>query len=263
MNEEKIFDPRSAAQELFTARRNREPCEPVAGKYEVNMLEQAYTVQDELIKRFNQAGQKVVGYKLGLTDPKAQARMALDRPLFGKLVEKWGYPDGASIPTEQLISPRVEGEVAFIFSAAVNDPQVDEDTLIASIDKVVPALEVCDSAFAGWPRSLFDAVADNLSSGLYVLGNAEMDIRDLDFTAVTMTLSRNGQEAVTGDAGQCMGSPLKACLWLAREMAERGTPVQAGDVILSGSLGPMQEVAKGDRVTLDLGKLGSLECSFD
>lgn len=262
MNEEIYFDPRGAADELFMARRNRTPCEPVAGKYEIDMLEQAYTVQDELIKRFNYIGQKVIGYKLGLTDRKAQVQMALDTPLFGKLVSGWSYEDSASIPTERLISPRVEGEVAFLFSAAINDPQVDEETLLASIGKVMPALEICDSAFAGWPRSLFDAVADNLSSGFYVLGKEQANVRDLDFPALTMKLYRNDDEAVEGDASQCMGSPLSACLWLVRELAERGTPVQAGDVILSGSLGPMQPVEKGDHIRLDLGRVGSLECSF-
>lgn len=263
MNEEKIFDPRGAANDLFVARRNVEPCEPVAGKYEIDMLEQAYTVQEELVKRFNYAGQKTVGYKLGLTDPQAQAEMALETPLFGKLVEGWSYEDGASIPTEKLISPRVEGEVAFIFSATVDDPEVDEETLMDSIGKVMPALEICDSAFAGWPRSLFDAVADNLSSGFYVLGKEHGDVRNLDFSGMTMQLYRNDEKAVEGDAGKCMGSPLKACLWLVRELAERGTPVQAGEVILSGSLGPMQKVEKGDRIRLELGGLGKLECSFE
>lgn len=262
MNEEKLFDPKGAADDLFAARQNLEPCEPVAGTYEVDMLEQAYTVQEELIKRFNSAGQKVVGYKLGLTDPKAQADMALDMPLFGKLVEGWSFTDGAAIPTDKLISPRVEGEVAFIFSAKIDDPEVDEETLINSIGKVMPALEICDSAFAGWPRSLFDAVADNLSSGFYVLGKAQQDVRSVDFAGMKMDLYRNDDKAVEGDASKCMGSPLRACLWLVREMAERGTPVQAGDVILSGSLGPMQKVEKGDRIRLELSGLSTLECSF-
>lgn len=263
MNEEKIFDPRGAADDLFVARRNGEPCEPVAGKYEIDMLEQAYTVQEELIKRFNYVGQKTIGHKLGLTDPKAQADMALETPLFGKLVDGWGYENGASIPTDRLISPRVEGEVAFLFSATVSDPEVDEETLLNSIAKVMPALEICDSAFAGWPRSLFDAVADNLSSGFYVLGDAQTNVRELDFPGMTMQLHHNGEKAVEGDASKCMGSPLKACLWLVRELAERGTPVQAGEVILSGSLGPMQKVEKGDRIRLEMSGLPNLDCSFE
>lgn len=263
MNEEALFDPRGAARQLYLARRHVEPCDPVAGTYEIGMLEQAYTVQDELIKRFNAAGHKVVGYKLGLTDPKAQAQMALDTPLFGKLVEGWSFAAGAEIPTSKLISPRVEGEVAFIFSAGISDPEVDEETLKNSISKVLPALEICDSAFAGWPRSLFDAVADNLSSGFYMLGNEAKDVRELDFPNMTMQLYRNDEKAVEGDARQCMGSPLTACLWLVRELAERGTPVKAGDVILSGSLGPMQKVEKGDRIRLELNQLGALECRFE
>ncbi|WP_339845696.1 fumarylacetoacetate hydrolase family protein [uncultured Halopseudomonas sp.] len=263
MNEEAFFDPKGAAKQLYQARHNTEPCEPVAGTYEIHMLEQAYEVQDELIKKFNAAGHKVVGYKLGLTDPKAQAQMALNNPLFGKLVEGWGFAAGADIPTDKLIAPRVEGEVAFVFSAGIDDPDVDEETLKNSISKVLPALEICDSAFAGWPRSLFDAVADNLSSGFYVLGDDARDVHDLDFPNMTMQLFCNDEKAVEGDARQCMGSPLAACMWLVRELAERGTPIQPGDVILSGSLGPMQPIAKGDQIRLELNQLGTLECRFE
>lgn len=263
MNEETLFDPRGAADDLFNARRSLEPCEPVAGKYEIDMLEQAYTVQEELIKRFHHAGSKAVGWKLGLTDPKAQEQMALQTPLFGRLIEGWRYDNGAAIPTDQLISPRVEGELAFFFTAAITDPEMDESTLLANIGKVMPALEICDSAFAGWPRSLFDAVADNLSSGFYVLGEPLDNMGDLDFASVTMQLYRNGERVVEGDASKCMDSPLKACLWLAREMIERGTPIQAGDLVLSGSLGPMQVVGQGDEIRLDLGSFGDLHCRFE
>lgn len=262
MNEETLFDPQSAADALFNARRNSEPCEPVAGRYEIDMLEQAYTVQEELIKRFNYAGQKSIGWKLGLTDPKAQAQMALETPLFGRLVEGWSFENGAAIPTGKLIAPRVEGEVAFVFTSAVTDPEIDGSRLLEHIGMVMPALEICDSAFAGWPRSLFDAVADNLSSGFYVLGEPLDDAAGLDFANVTMQLFRNGEKVVEGDARQCMGSPLQACLWLVRELVERGTPVQAGEVILSGSLGHMQPVSEGDEISLDLGKFGKLHCHF-
>jgi len=263
MNEEAIFDPQGAADDLFNARRSGEPCEPVAGKYEIDTLEQAYTAQEELIKRFEYVGQKVVGWKLGLTDPKAQEQMALETPLFGRLVDGWGYRDGDRIPTDRMISPRVEGEVGFFFTQAITDPDIDAAGLLGCIGKVMPALEICDSAFAGWPRSLFDAVADNLSSGFYVLGAPLENTSDLDFAGVTMQLYRNGEKAVEGDASKCMGSPLEACLWLVKELIERGTPIQAGDIVLSGSLGPMQPVERGDEIRLDLSAFGSLQCRFE
>lgn len=256
------FNAKGAAEVLFAARQNAAPCDPVAGPYSIETLEQAYAVQAELVSQWGYNDQTQAGYKLGVTDTRVQEAMALDHPLFGHLLSGWDYMDGDTIASSRLISPKLEGEVAFLFKATLDDPELSEEALLEGLKGVLPALEICDSAFAGWPKSLFDAVADNLSSGLYVLGSEPMDPRELDLADLQMKLYRNDDPAVIGHSRQCMGSPLTACLWLVRELARRGTPIKAGELILSGSLGPMLETQAGDKIRLEIGGLGSLECRF-
>lgn len=259
---EEMFNAKRAAALLFAARQNVAPCAPVAGPYGIETLEQAYAVQTELLNQWGYDDHTQAGYKLGVTDSRVQQAMALDHPLFGHLLSGWDYLDGDTIASSQLISPKLEGEVAFLFSATLDDAQLSEAALLDGLKGVLPALEICDSAFAGWPKSLFDAVADNLSSGLYVLGSELKDPRELDLANLDMKLYRNNDPVVTGHSRQCMGNPLTACLWLVRELARRGTPIEAGELILSGSLGPMVDTRAGDKIRLEIGALGSVECRF-
>lgn len=259
---EDLFNAEGAAEVLFAARQHAAPCAPVAGPFGIETLEQAYAVQAQLLNLWGYDEHTHAGYKLGVTDIRVQEAMALEHPLFAHLLSGWDYLDGDTIASSQLISPKLEGEVAFLFSATLDDPELSEEALLDGLKGVLPALEICDSAFAGWPKSLFDAAADNLSSGLYVLGSELKDPRELDLGELEMKLYRNNDPVVTGHSRQCMGSPLTACLWLVRELARRGTPIKAGELILSGSLGPMVEAEPGDRIRLELSALGNLECRF-
>ncbi|HDZ56923.1 MAG TPA: 2-keto-4-pentenoate hydratase [Pseudomonas xinjiangensis] len=256
------FDADSAAKVLFKARQTRQPCESIAGPYGMDSLEKAQLAQQALLNMYRRAGQEQIGFKLGLTDFKAQKAMGLEQPLVGVLLQNWQYWDGDEVPFGQLNAPRVEAEVAFIFGQTLDDPELDEQGLLKGLAGVLPALEICDSAFQGWPRHLFDAVADNLSSGLFVLGANPIDPARVDFAGLKMSLYINNAIACEGSGTQCMGSPLAACLWLTRHLAAQGTPVQAGDILLSGALGPMQPASLGDSVRMDCGELGEVSCRF-
>lgn len=256
------FSAEDAALELFRARLTRTPCTPSSERFGIDSLARAYQVQTALIGMYRGAGQEVIGHKLGLTDQRAQAATKVSHPLTGALVQGWQYWDGDDIPTAGLIEPRVEAEVAFVISKTFGDPTGSMSDLLDALGGALPALEICDSAFQGWPRSVFDALADNLCSGLFVLGTQPIDPRSLDLASVPMTLHRGAHAIAEGSGAQCMGSPLNACLWLARQRAQAGTPLQAGDIVLSGALGGMQPVARGDALKLELGGLGSLTCRF-
>lgn len=256
------FDAEAAARELFRARMTRTPCPPPGPGFGINSLERAMQVQGELLGMYQKTGQEVIGYKLGLTDQRAQTATGLDRPLVGALLQDWQYWDGDDIPIARLIEPRVEAEVAFVMSRTFDDPEAGIAELLNALGGALPALEVCDSAIQGWPRSVFDAAADNLCSGLFMLGSRPVDAHNLDFSGLPMKLSCAGATIAEGSGSQCMGSPLNALLWLAREQARLGAPLQAGDIVLSGALGPMQSVGRGDALRLELGALGTLECRF-
>ncbi|SDT26792.1 2-keto-4-pentenoate hydratase [Halopseudomonas xinjiangensis] len=256
------FDTEAAALELFRARLTRKPCHAPGQRFAIDSLARAEQVQSALLAMYQKAGQEIIGYKLGLTDQRAQAATGIGQPLSGALLQAWQYWDGDAIPVAGLIEPRVEAEVAFVMSRTFDDPQAGLAKLLDSLGGALPALEICDSAIEGWPRSLFEALADNLCSGLFVLGSRPVDPRSLDFAGLPMKLSRSGETLAEGNGSQCMGSPLNALLWLARQRAAEGNPLQAGDIVLSGALGPMQPVGRGDQLRLELGALGVLNCRF-
>lgn len=256
------FSAEAAALELFRARLTCTPCTALSERFGIDTLERAYQVQNALLDMYRGAGQEMIGYKLGLTDQRAQAATKLGHPLIGALVQGWQYWDADAIPTAGLIEPKVEAEVAFIMSKTLDNPTASMGELLDSLGGALPALEICDSAIQGWPRSLVDALADNLCSGLFVLGTQPVDPRSLDLAGLPMTLTRDDVVIAEGSGEQCMGNPLNACLWLARERARAGTPLQAGDIVLSGALGGMQAVFRGDALRLDMGALGSLTCRF-
>ena len=248
----------AAAQRLLTARQSGQGC----GSLGLQALDQGYAVQAELTTLWRSAGLQPFGYKLGLTDQRMQQATGVSHPLYGPLRRQWQYASPARLTEAGLLSPRVEGEVAFVFKQGLDDANASEAQLRAALSHVLPALEVCDSAFLGWPTSLPDALADNLSCGLYVLGEQPVAVDSLDFASLEMNLLCNGELAASGHASQCMGSPLQACLWLVRELAAQGTPIQAGEIVLSGALGPMLRINQGDRVQLSLGVLGQVSCQF-
>jgi 2-keto-4-pentenoate hydratase len=114
---------------------------------------------------------------------------------------------------------------------------------------------------AGWDISLVDTVADNASSGLYVLGGRPVSLAAIDLRAITMSMTINGDEVSTGNGAACLGHPLHAARWLADTLCARGIPLRAGDVVMTGALGPMRPIAAGDAVVANLGDLGSVSTS--
>jgi 2-keto-4-pentenoate hydratase len=172
------------------------------------------------------------------------------------------YRDGETIDSSRLIQPKVEGEIAFVLGRDLPNPDTTLGELLRAVDHVLPALEIVDSAIEDWKITLVDTVADNASSGLYVLGKTPVSLRGLDLALEGMLLEKNGAQAAIGVGAACMGNPLEASLWLARTMALTGRPLQAGDVLLSGALGPMVPVVAGDSLRLRLTRLGEVNCRF-
>jgi 2-keto-4-pentenoate hydratase len=161
-----------------------------------------------------------------------------------------------------LIEPKAEGEIAFVLGSDLPNLDTTLAELMRAVDYVVPALEIVDSVIENWNITLVDTVADNASSALYVLGKQPTKLSSLDLRLEGMLLEKNRAVASMGLGAACLGNPLDACLWLARTMAEVGRPLQAGDVLLSGALGPMIPVVAGDSLRLSLTRLGEVSCHF-
>jgi 2-keto-4-pentenoate hydratase len=259
-----MTDPiEQAAQALQIAARKRTPIPPFAASLgESAGLAEAYAVQDRITEAGLKAGRRLVGRKIGLTSAAVQAQMGVDQPDYGMLFADMEYADGGVVPWEALIQPRVEAEIAFVLDSDLMGDGITATDLMRAIAYAVPALEVVDSRVQDWTIGLLDTVADNASSGVYVLGSRPVLLDGVDLRLCGMVMERNGQAVSFGAGAACMGNPLVAALWLARKMSELDRPLQAGDVVLTGALGPMVSAAPGDAFAATIAGLGTVTTVF-
>lgn len=250
----------AAAQALREARAHRRPIGQVSASHGIADLNAAYAVAEINVQLQIQAGHRVTGKKVGLTSTAVQKQLGVDQPDFGVLFDNMEYLSDQDVPMARLTQPKVEAEIAFVVGRDLSGSTPSYSEFLAALAYALPAIEIVDSAIIDWKITLADTVADNASSALYVLGDQPVDIGRIQLGAVGMQMTKNGQVASVGTGAACLGHPLRAAYWLARTMAQRGQGLRAGEVILSGALGPMVPVAAGDYVHAQIGELGSVAC---
>jgi 2-keto-4-pentenoate hydratase len=220
----------------------------------------AYAVQAINTRFWQDQGRRIVGRKAGLTAKAVQAQLGVDQPDFGVLFEDMQIADGGILDPARALQPKAEAEVAIVLGSALTDLETTSDMVAAAVKSVHAAIEIVDSRIADWKISFADTVADNGSSAFYVIATEGKPLDGLDLYTCGMVLEVNGQVVSLGAGAACLGHPLNAAAWLASTLAKRGEPLQAGAVILTGALGPMQTINPGSRVKTIIGGLGS--CSF-
>lgn len=247
-----------AALALRQARAERRTIAPISASHGLQGLAAAYAVAEINTKHRLSEGRRIVGKKVGLTAKAVQQQLGVDQPDFGMLFDDMEYLDGDDVPAARLIQPKVEAEVAFVMGRDVPGAAPSWAEFLTCVTYALPAIEIVDSAITDWRIGLVDTVADNASSGLYVLGDQPVVVGALSLAGIGMTMRKNGHVVAVGTGAACLGHPLRAAYWLARTMAAREQPLRAGEVILSGALGPMVPAVTGDLVHADLGQLGSV-----
>jgi len=249
--------------ELYQAFVSRIPISPLSGRGLSFSLEDAYRVQQRFIERRLQAGETVIGKKIGLTSRAVMNMLGVDQPDFGQLLSGMLYNDGESIATTGLIAPRAEGEIAFVLKRDLMGPGLTAADVLAATEGVMACFEIVDSRIADWKIQIQDTVADNASCGVFVLGNQLVDVRGVDLSLVGMALEKNGELVATGAGAASLGHPVNAMVWLANKLGSLGIPLKAGEIILSGSLAALVPVKAGDCLHMSLGGLGSCTVRFD
>lgn len=248
-----------AARRLREAAESGRQCEPVRHLLGSDSdVDAAYAVQETNTDLSVSAGRRISGRKIGLTSAVVQQELGIDRPVSGTLFADRCVTDGIDVPAGALVQPSAEGEIAFVLGDDLDKGEHSVVDVIGATAYVLPAIEIVDSRTADWDLTVVDMVADNACSGFYVLGSRPTPLAEVDIREARMEMRVNGKVASTGRGAACLGNPLHALAWLADSMCARGTPLVAGQCVMTGSLGPMAPLAPGDEIQVEVGPLGTV-----
>jgi 2-keto-4-pentenoate hydratase len=264
-NVAKLADVKSIAiiaDQLQKAEADRKQIPPIVSDLGNGNVDAAYQVQAELTRRRLAAGSRLVGRKIGLTSVAVQQQLGVSEPDFGALFSDMEAEQGGHIEIGRLIQPRIEAEIALVVDSDLERADTTMAELMRAVAFVAPALEIVDSRIADWKISIVDTIADNGSSARFVLGNSIRKLTDVDLLTSGMMMTRNGVVVSVGSGAACLGHPLKAALWLVRKLAGAGEPLRAGDVVLTGALGPMVGAQKGEEYEARISDIGTVRVRF-
>ena len=249
--------------ELHAALRAQTVLAPLTEREPAITIDDAYYISLRFLERRLADGEKVIGKKIGVTSKPVQDMLDVRQPDFGFLTDRMHYPNGASIPVAgNLIAPRAEAEIAFRLKSDLVGPDITEADVLAATACIMPCFEIVDSRIRDWKIRIQDTVADNASCGVFVLGDQLVDIADLDLALAGMVLEKNGEIVVTGAGAATMAHPVNAMVWLANMLGSLGIALKAGDIVLSGAMGAMVPVARGDNLRMTIGGIGGCSVRF-
>lgn len=248
-----------AAHQLLRAAESLTPCRPIRHLFDDDVdVGLAYRIQQMNTENALGQGRRLTGRKIGITSEAVMQQLGVDQPDFGSLFADMQYTDGAEIPDGVLLQPRAEAEIAFVLGRDLDLGDHTIADIIEATAHVVPAIEIVDSRIKDWDITIIDTIADNASCGAYVLGTRPVPINDVDLEAVTVTMCIDGVAVSHGIGAACLGNPLHAAKWLADALSIRDVPLRAGQVILTGALGPMRPIGPGNVITADFGDFGTV-----
>lgn len=248
--------------ELFRALRGTHTVPPLRERAELT-IDDAYAISLGILARREAEGEKIVGKKIGVTSKAVQDMLGVDRPDFGFLTDRM-HVDGtaAYLISGNLIAPRAEAEIAFILKDDLIGPGVTDADVLAATESVCACFEIVDSRIENWNIQIIDTVADNASCGIFVLGDERVDPKTLDLPGLKCQVFKNGALISEGLGSAVQGSPLTAVAWLANTLGVYGVPLRAGEIILSGSLVPLEPAAAGDVFETRIDSLGTATIRF-
>lgn len=250
------------AAQLHRALRDGQPLDPLSERIPGLRIEDAYAISSDLLARRLAEGERVAGKKIGATSAAVQRMLKVDQPDFGFLTDRMEVPNGGTLSLDGLIAPRAEGEIAFHLKRDLCGPGITHHEVIAATEALSVCFEIVDSRIRDWKIGITDTVADNASAAAFVLGNQRVAPKGLDLGTLGMVVEKNGELVANGAGAAALGSPINCVVWLANTLGRLGTPLKAGEVILSGALVPLIPVQRGDHMRVRIGALGSADVHF-
>jgi len=251
-----IADPAAAASILYEARRTGIPVEPFTDNDPSLGLADGYAVQQHLVRMLLADGDRISGYKVGLTSKPMQQMIGLDSPDYGPVLASTVYPSGAEVPLRRFIQPRIEAEIVFVLGERLEGPGISVADASRATAGVAAAMEIIDSRIAGWRIKLADTVADLASNGAVAISSRIVPLAGLDTRLIGMLLTRNGELAETGAGAAALGDPLRVVAWLANTLGEHGIALEPGHLVMTGSMHAAVPMAAGDVFRADFDRLG-------
>ena len=249
-------------EELYRALRERRTVAPLIARDPSLTIDDAYAISLNALARRLADGERVVGKKIGVTSKAVQDMLGVHQPDFGFLTDRMWIEGDIDIDALGLIAPRAEAEIAFLLKAPLAGPGVTAADVIAATASIAPCFEIVDSRIADWKIGIVDTVADNASCGVFVVGEARADVTAHDLPALRVTVTKNGEPLSEGVGAAVQGSPAQAVAWLANTLGAHGVTLDAGDVILSGSLVPLAPAVRGDVFEMMLHGIGGATARF-
>ena len=251
------------ASELFLALRKQEKIKPLTDRYPDIDINDAYQISRKFLSLREDEGEEIVGKKIGVTSKVVQEMLGVNQPDFGFLTSAMHIPNKSVVNIEEsLIQPRAEGEIAFVLSKDLKGPGVTPEDVLESTESIFPCFEIVDSRIEDWKISIQDTIADNASCGVFILGERKVNPRDIELDNCKLKVYKNGDLISQGEGSAVQGHPCNAVAWLANTLGEFDIPFKSGEIILSGSLVPLEPVTTGDEMYLELEGVGSAEVKF-
>lgn len=248
---------------LYKALRNQQVLPPLTERESPLTLEDAYQVSQHFLQHRLNDGERVIGKKIGLTSKVVQEMLGVHQPDFGFLTDAMMFESGSHIPfASPLIQAKSEGEIAFILKHDLQGPNVTPQDVIDATESVAACFEIVDSRVKDWKIKIEDTVADNASCGMFVMGKERVSPHDVDFENCQMVIKNKGEVVAKGQGSAALGSPLNCVAWLANTLGDYGISLNAGDIILSGSLAAMIPCQQDDDMSVEIEGIGSASYCF-
>jgi len=259
-----LFEANKAAnigENLWRALKARRSIAPLTETFSDLTIDSAYTISLSMLEARKAEGEKVIGKKIGVTSKPVQDMLGVHQPDFGFLTDAMQVHDGR-VDCSKLIAPRAEAEIAFRLKSDLRGPGVTGQDVIDATECVMACFEIVDSRITDWKIAIEDTIADNASCGVFVLGDKEVDPRDVNLAELKAVVTKNGAPLSEGLGSAVQGAPQNAVAWLANTLGAYGIPFLAGEIILSGSVVPLEPVSAGDVMRVEIDGLGACDAEF-
>lgn len=253
-----LTDAPGKAKALYEARRTRTPIAPFTDADPTLGMADGYAIQQELVRLLLADGDRVIGYKVGLTSVPMQKMIGVDSPDYGPVLASTVYADGDAVSLSDFIAPKVEAEIVFTLGAPLRGPGVTVDQARAAIAGAQAGLEIVDSRIADWRIKLADTVADLASNGAMATADRTVPIEDFDPRLTGMVMTRNGELVDTAAGAAALGDPVAVVAWLANTLGEHGVTLEPGHLVMTGALHAAVPLSPGDVFTAEFDRLGAI-----